>query len=73
MPPPDNAGRYDPARVVELRRAALERAGYAPAQAAELAARVEVVPLQDALRLVRAGFPPDVAFRMLTSGERPVF
>lgn len=59
-------------RVVELRRASLERAGFRPEAAEELAARVEL-PLHDALRLVKAGFPPDVAFGMLTSGERPVF
>jgi hypothetical protein len=31
------------------------------------------VPLQDALALRKAGFPPDVALVMLTSGNRPVF
>ena len=63
---------HRPSRVVALRRASLERAGFDPASAADLAARIEV-PLQDALRVVKAGFPPDVAFEMLTSGERPVF
>jgi len=63
---------HDPTRVAELRRASLERAGYDGAAAAELAARIDI-PLQDALNLVKAGFPPEVAFTMLTSGERPVF
>jgi hypothetical protein len=63
---------HGPARVVELRRASLERAGYDPASADELARRVDI-SLQDALQLVKAGFPPDVALQMLTSGERPVF
>lgn len=62
----------DPERVVELRRASLERAGFDPEQAGELAARVEL-PLQEALQLVRAGFPPDVVLHLLTSDERPVF
>ena len=60
------------ARIVELRRTSLERAGFEPMQAAQLAAHLEI-PLLDALQPVRAGFPPDVAFEMLTSGERPVF
>lgn len=62
----------DPERVVELRRASLERAGYDPASARELACRMDV-SLQEALRLAKAGFPPDVARGMLTSGDRPVF
>jgi hypothetical protein len=57
---------------VELRRASLERAGYDPATARALAERVEI-PLQDALALRRAGFPPDAAYVMLTSRDRPVF
>jgi hypothetical protein len=59
-------------RVVELRRASLERAGYDPETAGALAERVEIA-LPDALALRKAGFPPDVAFAMLTSGDRPVF
>jgi hypothetical protein len=62
----------DLARVVELRRAALERAGYDPRTAGALAVRTDI-PLQDALALRRAGFPPDAALAMLASGERPVF
>jgi hypothetical protein len=62
----------DLARVVELRRAALERAGYDARTAGALADRTDI-PLQDALALRRAGFPPDAALAMLTSGERPVF
>jgi hypothetical protein len=59
-------------RVVELRRASLERAGYDPATADVLARRTDL-PLRDALALRRAGFPPDAALSMLTSQERPVF
>ena len=62
----------DTARVVELRRASLERAGYDPATAAALGARLEI-PLADALALRRAGFPPDAALSMLTGPDRPVF
>lgn len=59
-------------RVVELRRASLERAGFDPTTAAQLAETTEV-PLQEALSLAKAGFPPDVVLAMLTSGNRPVF
>ncbi len=62
----------DPARAVELRRRAFERAGFTPEQAADLAGRLEL-DLQQALALVKHGFPPDVAYGMLLSGERPVF
>jgi hypothetical protein len=37
-----------------------------------LAVRTDI-PLQDALALRRAGFPPDAALSMLASQERPVF
>lgn len=57
---------------MELRRASLERAGYDPATARALAERMEI-SLQDALALRRAGFPPDAAYAMLTSRDRPVF
>ena len=66
------SAEHDPERVVQLRLAALERAGYDPGAARTLAERVEI-PLQDALALRRAGLPPDVAVEMLTSGDRPVF
>jgi hypothetical protein len=66
------SAEHDPERVVQLRLSSLERAGYDPAAARALAERVEI-PLQDALALRRAGLPPDVAFEMLTSGDRPVF
>lgn len=59
-------------RAVELRRRAFERAGFTPEQAADLAARADL-DLQQALSLVRHGFPPDVAFAMLAAGSRPVF
>lgn len=63
----------DPARVVELRRTALERAGYDPRQAAELARRLDV-DLQTALAPRRQGLPADVAFQIaLSSGGRTVF
>ena len=62
----------DPERVIELRRASLERAGYDQETARTLAERV-AIPLREALALRKAGFPPDVAAAMLTSGERPVF
>lgn len=69
---PGDAETHDATRVLELRRASLERAGFEPTRAAQIAAWVEI-PLQEALQLIRAGFPPEVAFEMLTSGERPVF
>lgn len=59
-------------RVIELRRASLERAGLDPSSAARLAEQTDV-PLQEALSLARAGFPPDVVLAMLASGNRPVF
>ncbi len=63
---------HDPDRVVELRRASLERAGYDSETAGSLAERTDI-PLQEALALRRSGLPPDVAFELLTSGDRPVF
>lgn len=69
---PETPEPADPARVVELRRASLERAGYDSETAALLAGRVEI-PLADALALRRAGFPPDAALSMLTGPDRPVF
>lgn len=71
---PDASGPGVPSqeRVVELRRTSLERSGYSSEQARELASRLEL-PLQQALQPIKAGFPPDVAYEMLTSGERPVF
>jgi hypothetical protein len=66
------SAEHDPERVVELRLASLERAGYDTAAARMLAERVEI-PLQDALALRRAGLPPAVALELLTSGDRPVF
>jgi hypothetical protein len=66
-------GAHDPQHVIELRRAALERAGYTPEQAAELARRVEI-DLQAALAPRRQGMPPDVAFDLaLGGGDRTVF
>jgi hypothetical protein len=68
----DRALEPDLERVVELRRASLERAGYDPGSAAAIAARVEI-PLPDALALRKAGYPPEAALAMLTSRDRPVF
>jgi hypothetical protein len=59
-------------RVIELRRASLERAGFDPTSAARLAETTEV-PLQEALNLAKSGFPPDVVLAMLASSSRPVF
>jgi hypothetical protein len=64
--------KHDPERVVALRRAALARAGYDAARADELARRPDV-DLQHAVSLPRAGFPPEIAYQMLTAGARPVF
>lgn len=57
----------DPARVVELRRASLERAGYTAPQADELARLVDL-DLQALLAPRRQGLPPDVAFELARSG-----
>jgi hypothetical protein len=63
----------DPRRVVELRRASLLRGGYTPAQADELARRLEI-DLQAALGPRRQGLPPEVAFELaLAGGGRTVF
>jgi len=63
----------DPGRVVELRRASLLRGGYTPAQADELARRLEI-DLQAALAPRRQGLPPEVAFELaLAGGGRTVF
>jgi hypothetical protein len=64
---------HDHDRVVELRRAALERAGYTPEQAETLARRLEL-DLQTALAPRRQGLPPEVAFELvLAGGGRTVF
>lgn len=63
----------DPDRVVELRRASLERAGYTAAQAEELARRLDL-DLQDALAPRRQGLPPEVAYELALAGaSRTVF
>lgn len=62
----------DRERIVELRRQALERAGFSPQAAQDLAGRLEL-DLRQARSLVERGFPPDVAYDMLLSGSRPVF
>jgi hypothetical protein len=51
-------------RVERWRAEALERAGYAPAAAVELAARPDV-DLHSAIALLERGCPPDVAVRIL--------
>jgi len=60
-------------RVVALRRASLERAGYTPEQALDLACRLEI-DLQTALAPRRQGLPPDVAHAIALAGAgRTVF
>jgi hypothetical protein len=66
------ASPANPERVIELRRQALERAGYRPEHACALAERLEV-DLQHAASLPKQGFPPDVAYELIVSGSRPVF
>ena len=51
-------------RVVDWRRAALERAGYATPAATEIAARVDV-DLHLAVDLLRRGCPQDTALQIL--------
>lgn len=69
----ERSGSRDPSRVVALRRASLERAGYTAVQADVLARRLEL-DLQDALAPRRQGLPPEVAFELaLSSRGRTVF
>ena len=51
-------------RIERWRAEMLERAGYAPADAAELAARHDV-DLHVAIELIEKGCPADVALRIL--------
>ena len=51
-------------RIERWRSEMLERAGYAPRDAAELAGRADV-DLHHAIDLVERGCPPDVALRIL--------
>ncbi|HZO95878.1 MAG TPA: hypothetical protein VFB42_00750 [Gaiellaceae bacterium] len=51
-------------RVQRWRVEELERAGYSPAQAAELAARPDV-DLHHAVELLASGCPSDLALRIL--------
>ncbi len=51
-------------RVERWRAEALERAGYAPLDARELAARLDV-DLHEAIDLLEHGCPPDLAVRIL--------
>ncbi len=63
----------DEERVVALRCASLERAGYTRKQALDLARRLEI-DLQAALAPRRQGLPPDVAHALvLSGGGRTVF
>lgn len=63
----------DEKRVVELRRASLERAGYTREQALDLARRLEI-DLHAALAPRRQGLPPEVAHALvLSGGGRTVF
>jgi hypothetical protein len=49
--------------VIRWRRAALRRAGYDEASARELARRIDV-DLHRAVDVVRAGCPPELAYRI---------
>jgi hypothetical protein len=51
-------------RVVDWRRAALERAGYDTPAASEIAARMDV-DLHRAVDLLRRGCPPETALQIL--------
>jgi len=51
-------------RVERWRAEALERAGYAPAVAAKLAARTDI-DLHHAIDLIERGCPPETAVRIL--------
>ncbi len=51
-------------RVARWRRQALERAGYTPEDAEQLAARLDV-DLHGAVDLVERGCPPELAARIL--------
>jgi hypothetical protein len=70
MPPAESGPDRD--RVVDLRRQALERAGFRGEHAAALAERLDI-DLQHALSLPKQGFPPEVAYDLLLTGSRPVF
>lgn len=67
----DDAART-PERLVELRLAALTRAGFPPVPAARLAARLDIDYLE-AIAVLRQGFPAEVAAEILLSGGRSVF
>ena len=51
-------------RIERWRAAELERAGFSPAHAAQLAGRHDI-DLHSAVDLVGTGCPPDVAFKIL--------
>ena len=57
-------GNGEESEVVRWRRAALRRAGYREEEARELARRADV-DLHRAVDLVRAGCPPELAYRIL--------
>ena len=54
----------EPERIERWRAQELQRAGYEPKAAAELAARLDV-DLRFAVGLIARGCPPDVAARIL--------
>ena len=60
----ETKNRAENERVEGWRRERLERAGYASADAAELASRPEI-DLHRAVRLIEQGCPPDLAARIL--------
>ncbi|MGZ4359317.1 MAG: hypothetical protein ACXVY8_00120 [Gaiellaceae bacterium] len=51
-------------RIERWRSQALERGGYAPDAAREIAARLDI-DLHEAIDLVKAGCPPEIAVRIL--------
>jgi hypothetical protein len=60
----ETKNRAESERVEGWRRERLERAGYAPVDAAELASRMDV-DLHRAVQLVEQGCPPELAAQIL--------
>lgn len=60
----ETTNRAESERVEGWRRERLERAGYAPVDAAELASRMDI-DLHRAVQLVEQGCPPELAAQIL--------
>ena len=60
----ETKNRAESERVEGWRRERLERAGYAPADASELASRTDI-DLHWAIRLIEQGCPPELAAQIL--------